>query len=191
MGRKHTHTQYCIQNTRRESFATHLTGIIYSIHQYQRYLYICVCVCVFVCVVISSFLDACLHLPVSVGRASRGHTIVFFLFQVVGRNNVRSTQQYSSSTINSALKSTSYFSRWIVLLYSIIVERSQHIYARREIYIHHVYCTVQVCTRTRFSVPTVYVLTLQNRFVKRYVRVMTAVYVRWHLPAAVLPRPSS
>ena len=30
-------------------------------------------------------------------------------------------QQYSNST--SALKSTSFFSRWIVLLYSIIVER--------------------------------------------------------------------
>ena len=98
-------------------------------------------------------------------------------------------QQYNNST--SALKSTSFFSRWIVLLYSIILERSQHIYARREIYIHHVYCTVQVCTRTRFSEPTVYVLTLQNRFIQRYVRVMTAVYVRWHLPAAVLPRPSS
>ena len=98
-------------------------------------------------------------------------------------------QQYSNST--SALKSTFFFSRWIVLLYSIIVERSQHIYARREIYIHHVYCTVQECTRTRFSEPTVYVLTLQNRFIQRYVRVMTAVYVRWHLPAAVFPRPSS
>ena len=100
--KKHNATaKYCIQITWRESFATHLTGIIYSIQQYQRYLYICVCVCVFVCVVIPSILDACLHLSVSVGRASRGHTRVFFSF--LGGGPKQKCTKYSSTAAVQAL----------------------------------------------------------------------------------------
>ena len=97
----HTPNRYHIQDTAVPKVLVHL----------------CVCVCVFVCVVIPSILDAyCLHLSVSVGRASRGHTRVFLFFFRWWDKTIYEVQQYSSST--KALKSTSYFSRWIALLYS-------------------------------------------------------------------------